>query len=142
MSTKVQRAEQQPSAAQPDAALPTVALELLAGLIREVGNGLPEIGELVETRKWDQQSFLPKKARVGTTVRIAAPSPTTVAMYVHCQTTLVDQWRGLFPELTFEGNRALVMDATAPLPLEALKVCVRSALLYHLAKRNAAGTRR
>jgi hypothetical protein len=107
----------------------------LTALIRTVGAGLDPIGGLVETHKWGQRSFLPKRPRIGTTIRVAAVSASSVALYVHCQTTLVATWRSLFPELSYEGNRALVMDVAEPLPTAQLHACIESALLYHFNKR-------
>ena len=93
--------------------------------------------ELVETLKWGEPAYLPAKARVGTTVRIAAlkGSADGYAMYVHCQTTLMDSFRHLYPDtFTFEGRRALIFRTGLPLPEVALKHCVALALTYHRAK--------
>ena len=112
-------------------------LAQLAKLIHSVGKTLPEIGELVETTKWDQQSFLPARPRIGTTVRIGQASDDEVAIYVHCQTTLVDTYRSLFPELNYQGNRAILFNAAQKLPSQEIKICVEAALLYHYNKRKA-----
>lgn len=93
--------------------------------------------EVVETLKWGEPAYLPAKARVGTTVRIDAlkGSADGYAMYVHCQTTLMDSYRHLYPDdFTFEGQRALVFRAGAAVPEAALKHCIAMALTYHLAK--------
>lgn len=111
------------------------ALQRLAELVRDVGGGIAELGELVETEKWGQQSFLPSRPRVGTTVRMGAPDDGHVALFVHCGTTLIDTHRGVFPELTYEGNRAIVFDASEPLPEDEIRMFVRAALLYHRDKR-------
>jgi len=116
------------------------ALTQLRDMVRDVADGLPEIGELVETLKWGQPSFLPKRARVGTTIRMDAISddPPRIALYVHCQTSLVETFRELYPDvLTFEGNRAVVLDASSPLPEKELRHCIEMALIYHKAKRAA-----
>jgi len=117
------------------------ALMQLRGMVREVASSIPEIGGLVETLKWGQPSFLPKRARVGTTIRIDAISdePPRVGLYVHCQTSLVETFRELYPDvLMFEGNRAVVLDASRPLPERELCHCIEMALIYHKAKRAAA----
>ena len=33
------------------------------------------------------------------------------AVYFHCQTDLVETFRELYPELSFSGNRAILLDA-------------------------------
>jgi len=110
-------------------------LEELADQIKSVGNRLEPIEELVETRKWDQRAFLPNRPRIGTTIRIGHASETKIAMYVHCQTTLIDTYRSLFPHLTFQGSRAIVFDVHSPLPKKELDMCIEAALLYHYHKK-------
>jgi hypothetical protein len=98
-----------------------------------------EIGELAETLKWGQLSFLPKKARVGTTVRfdVSTKQPARLAMYVNCQTSLVDTYRQLYPDaFQFEGNRAVTFAVDGDLPAQQLRHCIALALTYHLAKKN------
>ena len=90
--------------------------------------------EIVETLKWGQPAYLPARPRVGTTVRIDAikGSPDRYALYVHCQTTLMDSYRLLYPEdFAFEGNRGLIFSTEAEVPETALKHCVALALTYH-----------
>jgi len=54
-------------------------------------------------------------------------------MYFHCQTTLVDTFRTLYPSrFTFEGNRAIVFDETAAIPVRELRHCISLALTYRL----------
>lgn len=91
-------------------------------------------GELIETTKWGQIAYLPKKRNVGTTVRLDA-GPDNWTMYVHCQTTLISLYKSLYPELQYEGNRAVVFQLKEPLDREALGVCIDHALTYHLRKR-------
>ncbi len=114
------------------------ALLRLRDMVRDVAATLPETGGLVETLKWGQPSFLPKRARVGTTIRMDAVSedPPLIGLYVHCQTSLVATYRELYPDvMTFEGNRAVLLDASKPLPESELRHCIEMALMYHKAKR-------
>ena len=65
--------------------------------------------------------------------------PTQYAMYFHCQTNLVDRFRGWFPnDFTFEGDRALIFEAGEPIPVEALTACIIAALTYHRDKPRSA----
>lgn len=116
-------------------------MKKLRKLVREVANSNADVGELVETLKWGQPSFLPKRPRIGTTVRMDTVSedPARVALYFHCQTTLVETFRELYSgTLSFEGNRAIVLDASRPLPEAELRHCIEMALTYHKAKRTKA----
>ena len=114
------------------------SLKHLRKLVHDVVSATPEIGEIVETLKWGQPSFLPKRPRIGTTVRMDAVSekPPRIALYFHCQTTLVRTFRELYPDVfEYEGNRAIVLDASMPLPDAELRHCIEMALIYHKAKR-------
>lgn len=94
------------------------------------------IGPIIETLKWGQASYLPKKPKVGSTVRIGVLKPESThhfAMFFHCQSTLITGFREMYPEqFTFEGNRALLFKLGEPLPKEQLRHCVSQALTYHL----------
>ncbi|MEM7217280.1 MAG: DUF1801 domain-containing protein [Pseudomonadota bacterium] len=116
----------------------TAQLRALTDLVRETGQALPEIsasGGLVETLRWGQTSFMPAKARVGTTVRVDQHDDAHVALYVHCQTSLIDSFRTLLPDLTYAGNRAVLFPCDEPLPSDEIRLCVEAALLYHYNKR-------
>lgn len=119
-------------AAYPPALRP--ALLALRGLIFEVADAQLGEGGLIETLKWGQPAYLPVKSRTGTTVRIDAVKrdPDRYAAYFHCQTTLIDRFRELYPgEFTVEGNRALLFERGRQLPKAALKHCIGLALTYH-----------
>jgi hypothetical protein len=52
-------------------------------------------------------------------------------MYFHCQTTLVDSFRGLVPhQFKFEGNRCIVFDDSDRVPAAELKSVVAADLNY------------
>ena len=97
------------------------------------------IGPLTETLKWGEPAYLTLKSKSGSTIRMGwKPSaPDRYAMYFNCRTTLVDTFRTLFPELSFDGNRAIVFDTTSDLPMESLGVCITAALTYHRTTRAA-----
>ena len=110
-------------------------------LIYKTAAGNSEIGPLIETLKWGQPSYLPKKPRVGTTVRLgySDKTPHEVQMFVHCQTTLVDTYRTILGNesgdvLSFEGNRAINIKLKPALPSAPLSMCIEAALTYHLHK--------
>ncbi len=111
----------------------------LRELVLEVARENPAIGPLEETVKWGEPAFLTSASGSGTTVRIHRhkKSRGTYALYVHCQTDLVERYRQLYDdELTFDGNRAVVFDSKEELPVEAVRHCIAMALTYHLRKRS------
>jgi len=106
----------------------------LRELIFEVSAELEEIGEIEETLKWGEPSYLSK---VGSAVRIdwKGIKPNQYAMYFHCQTKLVDTFRELYREtLQFEGNRAIVFSFDEKVPRDELKHCISLSLRYHKIK--------
>jgi hypothetical protein len=61
------------------------------------------------------------------------------AMFFHCQTDLVGTFRELYPtELSYGGNRSILLDGEDDIPEPALRHCVALALTYHLNRHKAA----
>lgn len=111
------------------------ALLRLRDLIVQTAAETPRVGELVETLKWGEPAYLPKRPRTGTTIRINGikGSPDRYAVYFNCRTSLVEGFRARYPDLfDFDGNRAIVLSVKAAAPEDALKRCFAAALTYHL----------
>ncbi len=105
----------------------------LRDLIFETAGETAAVGAIVETLKWGQPSYLPAESRSGTTVRLGVPKDGGLALYVHCQTTLVADFRSSFPTgLRYEGTRAIRIDPADPPDRELVRRFVRAALTYHL----------
>ncbi|MGQ2978463.1 MAG: DUF1801 domain-containing protein [Polaromonas sp.] len=116
----------------------------LRNMIFDVAASTSGVGELEETLKWGEPAYLTRASKSGSTIRIAARpgSPGQYALYLNCQTTLVDTFRSLFPtEFVYEGNRAILFDAGDEVPQDALRFCIAMALTYHHTKRKPAGRR-
>lgn len=112
-------------------------MESLRNLIYEVAQATEDVGELEETLKWGEPSYLPSQTKSGTTIRIdwKAKKPDQIGMYVSCNTTLISTFRTLFEDdLKFEGNRAIVFPVDKPIPKKQLMICIQMALRYHLDK--------
>jgi hypothetical protein len=108
----------------------------LRRLILETARATEGVGAIEEALKWGQASYLTSETGSGSTVRIdRVKSADQVAVYFHCQTDLVETFRELYPELTYGGNRSILLDAADALPENALRHCVALALTYHLNKR-------
>jgi uncharacterized protein YdhG (YjbR/CyaY superfamily) len=107
----------------------------LRAMVHAVGEATPRVGEIQECLKWGQPSFVTVKPASGSTIRIDAikNKPDHVAMYFICTTSLVDQFRELYPEtFEYQGNRALIFKASDPLPQSELRHCIAKALTYKL----------
>ncbi|BBC03637.1 MULTISPECIES: DUF1801 domain-containing protein [Bradyrhizobium] len=128
-----------PAAALFDAYPAPVKAKLLAlrRLIFETAKATKGVGALEEALKWGQPSYLTPETGSGSTVRIdqVKPAADQVAVYFHCQTNLVETFRELYPELSYSGNRAILLDVAGKLPEPALRHCVALALTYHLNKK-------
>ena len=91
------------------------------------------VGELEETLKWGEPAYLTTN-KSGSTIRLGwkKSAPSHCALYFHCQTKLIETFRTLFPnEFKFEGNRAIVFDEAAEMPMDSLAFCIAAALTYH-----------
>jgi len=108
-------------------------------LILDTARATEGVGRLDETIKWGQVSYLTSETGSGSTVRIdrVKSDGDQYAVYFHCQTNLVETFRELYPELTYGGNRSILLDTSKALPKQALRHCVALALTYHLNKRKA-----
>lgn len=106
-------------------------------LIFETASALKGVGELTETLKWGEVSYLTEKSKSGSTIRIGwRPSqPENYAVFLNCNTKLISEFRTAGISLNFEGNRAIVMPINAPIPQKALRSCIEAALTYHQDKR-------
>ena len=110
----------------------------LRALILKDASEAAGIGDVVETLKWGQPSYLPKRPRTGSTVRIdiLRDDPEHYAMFFHCQTNLVATFRDIYPdEFDFQGNRALLLRHGDKIPGEAVRHCAALALTYHVDRR-------
>ncbi|ENV4253364.1 DUF1801 domain-containing protein [Vibrio parahaemolyticus] len=110
-----------------------VRLEELRNLVFQVASEL-ELGEVDETLKWGEPSY---SVKTGSPLRMdwKLKSPNNYYLFFNCQTKLVDTFRELYgDELVFQGNRAIVLTLSKPLPETVIKSCLELALTYHQRK--------
>jgi len=91
------------------------------------------VGPLTETLKWGEPAYLTGATGSGSTIRLGRPkSPEGVgAVLFNCRTSLVVTFRARFPEtFLYQGNRAILLDPTSPLPTKPLASCLAIALPY------------
>ncbi|WP_295808594.1 DUF1801 domain-containing protein [uncultured Nitratireductor sp.] len=126
-----------PEIADAFAAFPaTVRPRLLRArtLILETAYRTEGVGHVEETLKWGQPAYLTPDTKSGSTIRLGVPrsQPDGWALFVHCQTDLVQQFRTHYPgHFTFEEARALLFKADEEIPERALSHCIALALTYH-----------
>ena len=108
-------------------------LEELRSLIFELCSGL-DLGEVEESLKWGWADF---SVKTGSPIRIdwKLKSPNNYFLFFNCQTKLIDTFRELHDgKLAFQGNRAIVLNLTEPLPKAPIKQCLELALTYQQRK--------
>lgn len=92
------------------------------------------LGEVDETLKWGEPSYSVKS---GSPIRIdwKAKTPNNYYLFFNCNTKLVATFRELYvDELEFQGNRAIVLNRSSPVPKQALSRCITLGLTYHQVK--------
>ena len=112
-------------------------LNLLAlrNFIFEVAAETSGVGQIEETLKWGQPSYLTPETKSGSTIRIGPVRgcDTRFALYVHCQTDLIATFKDYYGDtFVYEGKRAVVFDVNEEFPEPALRHCISMALTYHL----------
>jgi hypothetical protein len=108
-------------------------------LIFDTAKRTPGVGNITETLKWGQPSYLTTETKSGSIIRIDTLKlkPGSFAIYVHCQTTLIDSFKARFGDaFNYDGNRAIIFSETQCIPEEKVSECIALALTYHLAKRH------
>jgi hypothetical protein len=103
--------------------------------VLEAADEIEGLQNIEETLKWGEPSYLTKH---GSTVRMdwKAKAPDQYAIYFKCTSKLVPTFREIYPtEFNYEGNRVLVFSLEEEPPKEALKNCIKVALMYHKVKK-------
>lgn len=99
----------------------------LRALIFEIAAEVP--GPLEEALRWGQPAYLTPK---GSTLRLGAPKVGGFALYAHCQSRVIPDFRDRFPtEFRYEGNRAVLFDDPTDIRADLLAGLIRHALTYH-----------
>jgi len=92
------------------------------------------IGEITETLKWGQPSYL---AKHGSTVRLGWDSKDTdhISVYFNCHTILVETFKEVYGStFKFVGNREIKLSISEPIPMSQLMSCISLSLRYHKIK--------
>jgi len=114
------------------------SLMMLRRLILDTAKSIEGVGELEETLKWGQPSYLTSQTRSGSTIRLGempSASPHDYAMYFICHTNLVQDFEAAFGDVfVYEGNRAILFSSGDDIAENELSECVSMALTYHLNK--------
>jgi hypothetical protein len=113
-------------------------LIFLRHLIYDTAAAIEEIGEIEETLKWGEPSYLTPKSKSGSTIRIAwkESKDEQYSMFFKCTANLVPAFKEKFPQtFKFGGNRSIDFNLNDNVPVQELKQCIALAMTYHLNKK-------
>jgi hypothetical protein len=104
----------------------------LRQLIFDVAAGLPQVGPVEEALCWGEPAYLTPVTRSGSTIRVGAPKAGGFALYCHCQTSLIADFRDLMGStFRYEGNRAVLFRDVEDIHPDKLALLVARALTWH-----------
>jgi hypothetical protein len=113
-------------------------LLFLRQLIYETAVSLEAVGDIEETLKWGEPSYLTPKSKSGSTIRIAwkESQKDQYSIFFKCTANLVPAFKEKFPhKFRFGGNRSIDFKLDDDIPVNELKQCIALALTYHLNKK-------
>ncbi|MCA9925034.1 MAG: DUF1801 domain-containing protein [Anaerolineales bacterium] len=111
---------------------------LLRQLIFDTAASIEGVGEIEETLKWGEPSYLTPKSKSGSTIRIAwkESQKDQYSIFFKCTANLVPAFRERFPhKFKFGGNRSIDFKLNDDVPTKELKQCIALALTYHRNKK-------
>jgi len=109
-------------------------LMFLRQLIFDTAASIEGIGEIEETLKWGEPSYLTPESKSGSTIRIAYKESQKehYSIFFKCTANLVPAFKEKFPEqFKYGGNRSLDFKINDEVPVKELKRCIALALTYH-----------
>jgi hypothetical protein len=108
----------------------------LRKLILQTHRDTTQAGLLVEDLRWGQPSYLTDRPQTGSTIRLGLTKQNEPALYAHCGTTLIGDFRRAHgSRFEFEGNRALLPGHDINAVRTELSWCIKQALTYKLRAR-------
>lgn len=113
-------------------------LMFLRQLIYDTAASIQEIGEIEETLKWGEPSYLTPKSKSGSTIRIGwkESQKEKYSIFFKCTANLVPTFKEKFPlNFKFSGNRRIDFKLNDDVPVKELKQCIALALTYHRNKK-------
>ena len=113
-------------------------LMFLRQMIFDTATSIEGVGEIEETLKWGEPSYLTPKSKSGSTIRIAwkESQKDQYSIFFKCTANLVPAFKEKFPKkFRFGGNRSIDFYLNENVPVKELKKCIALALTYHRNKK-------
>jgi hypothetical protein len=73
----------------------------------------------------------------GTTLRLSKlkSSESEYGLFVHCQTSLIEDFRVAYPDLNYDKNRGVLFDSYESIQTDVIKQFIFLVLSYHSRKK-------
>jgi hypothetical protein len=113
-------------------------LLFLRQLILDTAAQIEDVGEIEETLKWGEPSYLTPTSKSGSTIRIAwkESQKDQYVMFFKCTANLVPAFKEKFPQkFNYGGDRSINFEINDEVPVKELKQCIALALTYHRNKK-------
>ena len=113
-------------------------LLILRQLVYDTAASIEGIGEIEETLKWGEPSYLTPISKTGSTIRIAwkESQKEQYSIFFKCTANLVPAFKEKFPQkFKFGGDRSIDFNVNDDVPVKELKQCIALALTYHRNKK-------
>ncbi len=102
----------------------------LREVIFDTAQATPSALPLQEALRWEQPAYLSPR---GSTIRLGRHKSACFALFVHCQSRLLTDFRAAFPdEDRVDGNRAVLFDNPDQIDQTRHGWLIARALTYHL----------
>ncbi|QUJ68655.1 DUF1801 domain-containing protein [Photobacterium sp. GJ3] len=102
-------------------------------LIFKIADDL-QLGDINESLKWGEPSY---HVQSGSPIRMdwKLKSPDYFYLFFNCNTKLVDTFREIYGDvLTFQGNRAIVLNRGEAIPASVILHCLTLGMTYQKVK--------
>ncbi len=113
-------------------------LLFLRQLIFDTAASIEGIGEIEETLKWGEPSYLTPKSKSGSTIRVAwkESQKDQYSIFFKCTANIVPAFKDRYPKkFNYGGNRSIDFKLGDKIPIKELKQCIAIALTYHRNKK-------
>lgn len=113
-------------------------LLFLRQLIFDTAASIEGIGEIEETLKWGEPSYLTPESKSGSTIRVAwkESQKDQYSIFFKCTANLVPAFKDRYPKkFKYGGDRRIDFKLGDKVPKKELKHCIALALTYHRNKK-------
>ena len=119
---------------------PEISEKLLTirAMIFNIAQQHSEIGQIAEDLKWQEPSYLTNSPKSGLTIRLSTTKHSDkYAISVHCQSRLISDFREVYPQLSYDKNRSILLNINDDIPTQLIEQFIYLALTYHYRKKRA-----